>query len=162
MDVLKKSAWIKAGLLAAAIDIVLAILGAIPCIGCLFAPINCIAWLVLPMACGYLAAMWSDLKKGDSQGAAIQGALSGLVLGVIGGTVQLIISLISQALNLGASTAMSMFEDQDNALMQEMAFLPVGIGGTLVCGSICCLAGIVLNIVLSILGGIIYVALSKK
>jgi hypothetical protein len=162
MDIFKKSAWIKAGLIAAGVDIVLSILSEIPCISCLVLPINCIAWLILPIGCGYLAAMWSELKRDQSHEAVIQGALSGLVLGVVGGTVQLIISLISQALNLGAGTLTSLLSEQDNPLMQDLAFVPLGIGGTLIFGSVCCIAGIVLNVVLSIVGGIIYVALSKK
>lgn len=159
---MKNSAWIKAGLIAAGVDIVLSVLGAIPCIGCLVLPINCIAWLILPLGCGYLAAMWSNLKRDQYQEAVVQGALSGVVLGVIGGTVQIIISLISQALNLGAGTFTSLLSEQDNTFMQDMAFAPLGIGSTLLFGSVCCIAGIVLNVVLSILGGIIYVALSKK
>jgi len=162
MEFIKKSAWIKAGLIAAGIDIVLSVLGAIPCINCLVLPVNCIAWLVLPLGCGYLAAMWSDLKRDQYQEAAIQGALSGMLLGFIGGIAGAIINLISQAFNLGVSSTMSLFEEQQDQYLSDLAFLPVGIGGTLICGSVCCLLGIIINVALSALGGIIYIALSKN
>lgn len=165
MDFIKNSPWLKAGLLAAGIDIVLTIINAfsslIPCLGCLLFPIYCIAWLAIPLGCGYLAAMWSNLKRDQYQEAASQGALSGLVLGVVGGAVSLIVQLIFSALNLSAQSALSLFSEQENGALSQLSFLPVSIGSTVVCGSICCLIGILLDVLFSVLGGIIYVALSK-
>ncbi len=51
---MKDASWLKAGLLASGIAVLLRIIGAIPILGCLLCPISCLAFFVLPMGAGYL------------------------------------------------------------------------------------------------------------
>ncbi|MFC1780362.1 hypothetical protein ACFLY9_01570 [Patescibacteria group bacterium] len=158
---MENKAWLKAGLIAAGVTVALQVIGLIPCISCLIWPITCVAWFVIPAGCGYLTAHWADLKRDQFQEALTQGALAGLLLGVIAGVGTIVTQMISSLLDLGTQTALSALEEQD-ALTSTFTTLPVGLGGALVCGSVACLIGIVLDVIFSAIGSVIKVAMSKK
>ena len=155
-----KNGWIKAGLAAAAVSIVLNIIGLIPCINCLICPITCIAWFAIPMGAGYLAAEWSNLKRDEYKEGAINGALAGIVLGIISGIVSFGLNIIKSFFNLSSQTALNFLEE--NSEVSELIPSTLGIGGTLIFGCLGFFVGIVMNVLFSTIGGIIKIALSKK
>ena len=157
---MSNSGWVKAGLLATAVSIILNIIGMIPCISCLFLPITCIAWFAIPMGAGYLAAEWSGLKRDEFSEGAKNGALAGVVLGILSGGVNFFLNIIKSLLNLSSQTALTFLEE--NSEISNLLPSTLGIGGTIISGCICFFTGIVLNVLFSTLGGIIKIALSKK
>ena len=163
MNTSTKSGWLKAGLIAGVVAAVLAIGGKIPCIGCLFCPINCIAWFALPLICGYLAGLWSHLSRDEYKEGAMNGALAGVVLGIIGGGISFILTVVFAAINIGGGTVANVFgNSQADSLDKYLTFLPVGIMGSIILGILMFFVGLVWDVLLSTVGGIINVALSKK
>jgi hypothetical protein len=158
---MKNYNWLKAGLLAAAVSVTLQFLGLIPCVNCLICPFTCVAWFVVPFGSGFLAATWARLKRDQFQEAAVQGALSGLTLGIISGIGTIVIQLISSLLDLSTQTLSSLAEENESYLSSFIT-VPVGLGGALFCGSVACFIGIILDVIFSILGSIIKVAMSKE
>lgn len=157
---MSNSSWLKAGLLAAAVSIILSIIGMIPCISCLFLPIMCIAWFAIPMGAGYLAAEWADLKRDEFTEGAKNGALAGVILGILSGGVNFVLNIIKSLLNLSSQTALTFLED--NSEISDLLPSTFGIGSSLLFGCLCFFSGIVMNVLFSTLGGIIKIALSKK
>ena len=149
--------WLKAGIIGTAVSIVLAVLGVIPFISCLICPITCVSWFVIPLFSGFLAATWDNVGN-DYTSAAKSGALAGLIIGIVSGFVSLILNVISSVFNFGLSSSYSYLEDQNLA---DFTFLPVGIGGAIICGSIGFIFGIIINVVIALLGGIIKAAMNK-
>jgi len=157
---MKNTAWIKAGLIASGISIILQILGIIPCIKCLLFPIQCIAWLVIPLGNGYLAALWADLERDQLQEAATQGALAGIILAIVGGAVSFIFLILGSLLQVGSQSIISSL-GESSEFLDIIPFTTFGVGTTIFFGCIGFFLGIVINVVLSTIGGIIRVALSK-
>ncbi len=157
---MSNSSWLKAGLLAAAVSIILSIIGMIPCIGCLFLPITCIAWFAIPIGAGYLAAEWADLKRDEFAEGAKNGALAGVVLGIASGSVSFVLNIIKSLLNLSSQTALTFLEE--NSEISDLFPSTLGIGTTLISGCLCFFFGVIMNVLFSTLGGIIKIALSKK
>ena len=71
-----KSPALKAGLIGAAIVLVLNLIGIIPVIGCIGLPLELVAYGVI----GALAALWMTPRR-EAGRAAGQGALAGLIAG---------------------------------------------------------------------------------
>jgi hypothetical protein len=168
---MENKTWLKTGLIAggtyAFLSTISTILGLIPAmqvINCCLSPIICIMWITFPVATGYLTAMWSNLSKGDTMEAAKQSALAGLILALISGTVSILTGVISTV--LGWSTQMDVFSGLQRQGLEIPAYIPMTVGSgvlvTLVSSTVCCLFGIVKDVILSILGGIIYTALKNK
>lgn len=157
----ENKAWLKSGLAAAGVAILLQIIGIIPCVGCFFMPINCVAWFVLPLASGYLAATWAKVARDEFQKGAVQGVLAGLVLGGVSGLASIPIQMVSSLINQGQNAALTALNDQDIDYTDYMN-VPSGLAGAVVCGSIGCVVGLLIDVLLSAVGGIIKVAISKK
>jgi len=157
---MEKSGWIKAGLLAAGISILLNLVSLVPCLGYLFFPFTCLAWFALPIAAGYFAAEWSKLGRDNYKEAAINGALAGIVLGVISGIVSIAISIAKSLLNLSTNTALSFM--QENSELSEFMPATFSLGWTLLFGCVGIFVGVFVNVLFSTIGGIINIALSKK
>lgn len=157
---MKNTAWIKAGLVACGVSITLQVIGIIPCINCLLLPIKCISWLVIPLGNGYLAALWAGLEHDQFQEAATQGALAGIVLAIVGGAVSFIFLILGSLLQFSSQSMISAF-GESSELFDMIPFTTFGIGTTIFFGCIGFFIGIVINVVLSTIGGIIRVALSK-
>lgn len=168
---MENKAWLKTGLIAGGTYAILStfstILGLIPglnVINCCLSPIICIMWITFPVATGYLTAMWSNLNRGDTMEAAKQAALAGLTLALISGTVSILTGVISTILGWG--TQVDVFSELQRQGLEMPSFLPMGVGSgvlvTLIGSTICCLVGMVKDVILSILGGIIYTALKNE
>jgi hypothetical protein len=157
----ENKAWLKAGLAGAGVAIVLQIIGIIPCVNCLIFPITCVAWFIIPLASGYLAATWAKVARDEFQKGAVQGVFSGLVLGSVSGLVSIPIQMVSILINQGQNAALSALNEQEVDYTDYMD-LPSGLAGAVICGFIGCGIGLVIDVLLSALGGIIKVAMSKK
>lgn len=157
---MKNNSWLKAGILASIVSICLSMINLIPCIRCLIWPITCTSWFLIPFIAGYLAALWKNLKRDQFEEGAKQGALAGLTISVIAGSLNLCINFISSLISSSAGTALS-FINNENYLEEFLPASFVGIGGSLIALFIGCLCGFFFNILFATLGGIIKVALSK-
>lgn len=151
--------WLKAGLFMAAISIVINLLGQVPIINCMIIPFSCISWLALPFLAGFLATKWSKVERDDFSSALKQGLLAGLTFGLIAGFVNLFVGLMFSLLNISATSMYSFLQDEGAAdMLGNFTFLQIGIIGQLVCSAF----GFIINVAISILGGIMQVALSKE
>lgn len=151
--------WLKAGLIGAGVMIVIRILGMIPCVNCLICPIACFAWILVPMGTGYYAAQLAGIKN-NLEKAAKQGALSGMLVGVIGGGVTYILTILSSIFNFGINMNLPGLQNADdrfNNLVSTQSTLLT----TIIVGFMGWIISIVLYSVFSILGAIIKSSLKK-
>lgn len=131
---------VKAGGIAAAIGVVLAVLGGIPLLNCLFFPLLCIGAFLLPIGAGvgygYYAPGKEDLAQ-SALGGALAGGFGGIAYGLVTGLMGLVT-------NAGMATFL---EDADVA---------VGVGGTAISflGSLC--LPLITGLVLGAIGGLIW------
>lgn len=82
------SSVVKAGGIAAAVSLVLALLSAIPLLGCLVWPLACLGWFLIPMGAGLGYGYYAPGKEDMGQsaiGGALAGGFGGLVYGLISG-----------------------------------------------------------------------------
>jgi hypothetical protein len=141
---------VKAGLIGAAAGFVVAILGRIPFLGCIIAPLG---WLVA-VGAGVLYVHFAT-----SGGAAVQiaeGAVGGAVSGGIAGLVQALISGVLALLFGGVRAATSALGQGE---VGEAAF---GAGVGLVAVVFAIIAGTVFGAVLGAIGGLVYAALKNQ
>lgn len=154
-------AWLKAGLIGAAILAVLALIGLIPIpwIACLTLPLYFLTFF----AVGALAAGYLPPVRAAGQGAG-QGALAGLVSSALGGVVTVVISLIrTTAVNpaevLNAMPPETIQQLVDAGIDPNLLFGP----GTTILGSLlCCSVGIVFGLACGAIGGAIYAAVKPS
>jgi hypothetical protein len=104
--------------------------------------------------------LWENLKRDQFEEGAKQGALAGLTISVIAGSLNAFISFISSLISSSAGTALSLLNNE-NFLEEYMPASLVGIGGTAFGLLLGCLCGFFFNILFATIGGIIKVALSK-
>lgn len=157
------SAWLKAGLIGGAILFVLDIIGQIPIICCCIP----LLMLIVYIAVGVMAASYMPPPR-DSGKAAGQGALAAVVASVIGGAINLIISVVRVAFwsTTQMGQAWTDIPPEVRYLLRDMGIEPeiitevgnfaAGIGGTTICGSICCLGGVIIAAILGAIGAAIY------
>jgi hypothetical protein len=153
---LSMSPWVKAGLVGAAVLIVLDLVGLIPCVGCVAFLLGIVAYLGI----GMLAAHWMPPPRMAGSGAG-QGALAAVLAALIGGIVNTIIATIQMAV---ADTAAIMSQVPSESLQQleELGMDPsvfVGPGAGALYGSVCCLIGLILAAILGAVGGAIFAGL---
>jgi hypothetical protein len=150
------SNWLKAGLIGAAVVVVLDFVELIP-------GAACCTWIpewVTYGCVGALAAYWMTPTR-IAGPAAGQGALAGLIAGAIGGAVGVVLSVLSTAV-LGTAGFLSQIPGdalrgmQDAGVDPGLIFAPVGMAFF---GSICCTVGVAIAAGLGALGGIIFVAI---
>ena len=159
------STWLKAGLIGGAILFVIDIIAQIPLI-CCCAPLLMFAAYI---GVGVLAASYMPLPR-DTGKAAGQGALAAVVASFIGGLINLVISVIRAAF-WSTSQVGQVWTDippEVRYMLRDMGIEPEvfaelsnftgGIGGTTVCGSICCLGGILIAATLGAIGAAVYAA----
>ena len=159
------SAWLKAGLIGGAILFVVNIIGQIPFLCCCTPLLMLVVYIVV----GVMAASYMPPPR-DSGKAAGQGALAAVVASFIGGLINLIISVIRVAF-WSTSQVGQIWTDLPpdvRYMLRDMGLEPeivsgfsnfmAGIGGTTVCGSICCLGGIFIAAILGAIGAAIYAA----
>lgn len=157
------SAWLKAGLIGGAILFMLDLVGQIPIICCCIP----LLMLIVYIAVGAMAASYMPPPR-DSGKAAGQGALAAVVASVIGGVINLIISVVR--VTFWSTTQMGqawtdippevryMLRDMgiEPEIITEVGNFAAGIGGTTICGSICCLGGVIIAAILGAIGAAIY------
>lgn len=165
--------WLKAGLIGAGILVVLSLLGLIPIVALCVLPLRWITYIVV----GVLAASYM-LPPRDAGSAAKDGALAGAVSAAGGGFVGLIIATIQAATGGGMQMAEilrqlppeAMQALRDAGIPPEMLLGGAGqaaggaaaIGGAAVCGSVCCVGGIIFAAALGAIGGAIYASVKAS
>ena len=159
------SAWLKAGLIGGAILFFLDIIGQIPIICCC----TPLLMLLVYIAVGVMAASYMPPPR-DTGSAAGQGALAAVVASFIGGIINLVISLIRAV--IWPTTQMGqiwtdlppdvqfMLRDMglEPEFFNEFSSFGASLGGTTICGSICCLGGVIIAAILGAIGAAIYAA----
>ncbi len=149
------SPWIKAGLVGAAIVVVLNLVGLIPCVGL----ITCGLGLLVYAGVGALAAYWTPPPR-NAGTAAGQGSLSGVLAGLIGGIVYAILATVQVAV-METSSILAMMPPESLEQMRQAGIDPsslMGPGLGLFTGSICCLGGLIFSALLGAIGGAIFAA----
>lgn len=154
-------AWLKAGLIGAAILALLNLIGLIPIpgIGCLTFPLIILTY----GAAGALAA--SYLPPIRTAGAASgQGALAGLVAAALGGLVTVVITLVQSSLTTTTDVVNALppetLQQLRDAGIDPSIFAGAGFAG--LGGLICCSIGIVVGLALGAVGGAIYAAVKPS
>ncbi len=152
----KMSNWLKAGLIGAAVVVVLQILGIVPCVGCF-------TWILVFVAygcVGALAAYWISPRRLPGP-AAGQGALAGAIAGAIGGGVGLLFALgiTTVFVPLGIlGEAVEGTGVDPSAVWETLA----SVAGTITCGTGCYAVGVGIAAGLGALGGLIFAALQPE
>ena len=152
-----KSPALKAGLIGAAIVLVLNLVGIIPVIGCIGLPLELIAYIAI----GALAGFWMVPPRATGR-AAGQGALAGLIAGIASGIIRAILTPLSMKLSGGTSAMLSQLPPESLQQLQQAGLDPnVIFGGGTMAGLalVCCLPlGLLLGAGLGALGGLIFAA----
>jgi len=158
---------LKAGLIGAAVAVVLELLGLllglIPCLGC----IPPVLTLALYVGVGVLAATWLERPRDAGKGAG-SGAVAGLITALGGGITNIIISAVRFTVGGGQQAFMRQFRQlppefrepwRDLGLDPTMLATPGwAIGGS----ALCCALGLLLAAALGAAGGALTVSLQKK
>jgi hypothetical protein len=152
------SPWLKAGLIGAAVLVVLDLLSLIPCVGF----ITCILMLVVYLGIGVLAAYWIPPVRMAGQ-AAGQGALAAALAALVGGVVNTIISTIQLAVT-DRSAILSQLPAESIEQLRQAGIDPtalVGPGAGAGIGSLCCITGLIFAAILGAIGGAIFAAVKS-
>lgn len=157
------SASLKAGLIGAAVAVVFALLGLVPCLGC----ITWILTLVLYVGVGVLAAIWMEPPRDAGKGAG-NGAVAGLIAALGGGITNVIVSAVRFTVGGGQAAMMRQFRQlppefrepwRDLGIDPSMLARPGwAIGGS----ALCCGLGLLLAAALGAAGGAITVSLRRE
>ena len=130
---------VKAGGLAAAVGVVLALLGKIPFVGCLVVPLICLGVFALPIGAGMAYGYFTPGKETiglSALGGALGGGFGGLVYGLLTGLLN--------AATGGIAGAINQIEGMEGIAVETTGF---GFGSLL--GSVC----------ISIFGGLLFGAI---
>jgi hypothetical protein len=150
------SPWLKAGLVGAAVLVVVNLLGLIPCV----ALFSCAFGLLVYIGIGMLAAYWMPPQR-EAGAAAGQGALAALLAALIGGIVNTIIIVVQMAITDTATILSQMpaetLQQLEQAGVDPTMFVGPGFGALI--GSACCLTGLILAAILGAVGGAIFAAI---
>ncbi|HEY75480.1 MAG TPA: hypothetical protein G4O00_04770 [Thermoflexia bacterium] len=144
------SVALKAGLIGAAIGLVVALLGRIPFLACIIGPLG---WVVA-VATGtlyvhYAATGGRKVEVGEGAlGGALAGGIAGLTQSLVSGVLTLIFGPVRTAVAL-----LGRGQPGAAALSAGMTFVGV-IGGIVL--------GVILGAALGALGGVIYAAVKKS
>jgi len=165
------SGWLKAGLIGAAIVIVLKVVGLIgavilPCVGCCAMPLEWVTYGCI----GALAAYWM-LPVRRMGPAAAQGALAAVIAAVIGGVVGIGVNVVGTAV-LGPAQAASVMRQIPPEVLQELVdagldprmFFGAGTGAVdiIACGSVCCGISLAIAAGVGAFGGLIYAGVKPE
>lgn len=147
------SNWLKAGLVGAAVVVVLQIVGIIPCVGCVTWLLSCVAYGCI----GALAAYWMPAPRQPGP-AAGHGALAGAIAGAFGGGVGVLLALGLATVFVPLELLGYSLEGTGagpSALWETFAAMM----GSLTCGTGCYLLGVGIAAGLGALGGVIFAAI---
>lgn len=154
--------WLKAGLIGAAVLVVLNLLKLVPCVGV----IACLLGFVVYVVIGGLAAHYVPPTRNAGQGAG-QGALAAVGAALIGGIVNLILVTV-QATTLTSAELLASIPPDLLQQLEAAGFNPgmldrfAGPVGGLVTGSLCCGVGIVLAAILGAIGGAVFAGIKPE
>jgi len=157
------SASLKGGLIGAAAAVVLALLGMVPCLGC----ITSILALVLYIGVGVLTATWMTPPR-DAGKAAGSGAVAGLITALGGGITNVIISAVRFTVGGGQVAILKQFEQLPPELRE--AWRDLGLdprvlarpGWAIGSSVLCCGLGLLLAAALGAAGGAIMASLRRE
>jgi hypothetical protein len=156
------SASLKAGLIGAAVAVVFALLGLVPCLGC----ITAILGLFLYVVVGVLAANWMEPPREVGKGAG-SGAVAGLITGLAGGVTNLIVSAARFAVGGGQAAIMRQLEQLPPEVWEQMRDLGISPrtlaspGWAVGSSTVCCGVGLLVAAALGAAGGAIAVSLKR-
>ena len=152
----KMSNWLKAGLIGAAVIVLLGIMGILPCVGC-------VTWILVFVTygcAGALAAYW--MPPGRQPGpAAGHGALAGAIAAAIGGGVWLILLVGAATVFVPLGILGDALEGtgvDPAALWETMA----SVIGSITCGTGCYALGVGIGAGLGALGGLIFAVVQPE
>ena len=151
-------AGVKAGLIGAAVMLVLTLLNQIPGVGCFCCPLS----LLVYAGIGALAGFFLTPPRTAGTGAGA-GAIAGLISGALSGLVWIIILAIQLATG-GTGDIASAIDPEVLRQLGELGVDPEmftavsGVGGVALGGSMCCLASLAIGAGLGALGGVIFAA----
>jgi hypothetical protein len=154
---------VKAGLVGAAVGAALALLGLIPCLGC-------IAWLLalaIYVGVGFLTATWMDEPR-DTGRAAGRGAVAGMIAALGWGVTNVVTSLVRSTVGGAQAAAMRAFRQLPPELRDQWGDLGLdprmlarpgwAVGGS----ALCCGLVVLLAAALGAAGAAITVALQGE
>jgi hypothetical protein len=146
-------AGLKAGLIGAAVILVVTLLSQIPFVGCVCCALT---WLIYA-AIGALAGFFSDPPRTAGSGAGA-GAIAGLISGVAGGLIWVIVMVIQAAVagpgNIPAIDPETMRQLTELGVDPEMF--------QVLTGGMCCLGSLATGAGLGAVGGLIFAALRPE
>ncbi len=157
-------AGFKAGLIGAAIILVLVLLSQIPAVGCICCGLSWLAYVGI----GALAGFFLTPPRTAGTGAGA-GAIAGLISGAVSGIVWSIVMAIQMALTDPGDIASAI----DPEVMRQLAELGVdidpetfalfsGAGGVVIAGGLCCMTGLIVGAGLGAVGGAIFAAVKSE
>jgi len=159
------SGWLKAGVIGAVIVVVLKVLQVVPYVGCCAVPAEWVAYGCI----GALAAYWISPMRTIGTGAW-QGALAALIAAAIGGVIGIGVSVVGAAV-LGPSQILATRAVPPEILSElaragidagPIVRLGQGMGGAVICGSMCCGVGLVVAAVLGAIGGLVFAVVKPQ
>jgi hypothetical protein len=133
---------VKAGGLAAAAGLVLALLSAIPFINCLVLPLLCVAWFALPIAAGMAYGYFTPGKETTGQSA-----LGGALAGGFGGLAYSLVNGIFGAVTGRTTAALDQLQGIEG--LEGVAVDPTGFS----------VGGLLLGICISVFAGLLFGAI---
>lgn len=153
--------WLKAGLIGIGVLVVLSLIGLVQILNCITLPLTVVTYVVV----GVLAASYMTPRR-EAGAAAGQGALAALVASFGGGLVAFVINLLRAATGRAyeVTDLLRLLPPEILLQLRDLGISPNlvsgvgGVGFAAVCGSACCLTGIVFAVILGAIGGAIYAA----
>lgn len=157
--------WLKAGLIGAAVVVVLKVLQVVPCVNCCAIPAEWVAYGCI----GALAAYWI-MPLRDMGTGAWQGAVAALIAAAIGG-------LIGIGVNVVGATVMAPLQEsalrsvppevlqqlEQAGLDPELLTRAGGSTlGTITGSAVCCGVGLVIAAVLGAVGGLVFAVVRPR
>jgi hypothetical protein len=144
---------VKAGLVGAAVAVLLSLMRLVPCIGC----IASILGLAVYVGAGVLAAYWLTPPRTTGDGAGA-GAVAGVITALAGGVVSIIVGAAQFTLMGGPAAVMRNIPPESLRELERAGIDPrmfVSLGGIVGIEATCCVAGLVIAAVLGAIGGMI-------
>ncbi len=157
------SSGVKAGLIGAAVAVVLSLLTLIPCLGCIAA----IGTLLLYVAVGILAGYWMDPPREVGKGAGA-GAVAGLIAAFAGGTTRVLVNAARFTVGGADVTLRRQFRQLPPGLIdqwRDLGFDPGMLarpGWAIVTSTVCCGLGMLLATVLGAAGGAVLASIRSQ
>lgn len=155
-------AGLKAGLIGAAVLLVLTLLSQIPAVGCICCGVSLLAYAGV----GVLAGFFLTPPRSAGIGAGA-GAIAGVISGVVAGVVQALV-LAVQTLIAGPGEFASLLDPEQMRQLSELGVDPetfaafTGTGGVALGGALCCLSSLAIGAVLGAIGGAIFAAVKAE